>query len=80
MHQIFLGALDQETVSYVKFSINFKKEPVFGINFKKQNLELYRKNYSSCNRIYIFLEYQISKRMFDIFPIAFQVSTFNNSK
>ena len=35
MHQIFLGALDQETVSYVKFSRNFKKEPVFGINFKK---------------------------------------------
>ena len=52
---------------YVKFSRNLKKEPVFGIKFKKLNLKLFRRNYSSCNRIYMFLEYLIPKRMFDIF-------------
>ena len=41
--------------------------PVFEIKFKKSNLELFRKNYSSCNRIYMFLEYLIPDRMFDIF-------------
>ena len=56
---------------YVKFSKNLKKEPVFGIKFKKLNLKLFRKNYSSCNRIYMFLEYLIPKRMFNIFSIVF---------
>ena len=51
----------------MKVSRNLNKEPVFGIKFKKMNLELFRKNYSSCDRIYMFLEYQIPKRIFDIF-------------
>ena len=64
----------------MKFSRNVKKEPVFGIKFKKMNLELFWKNYSSYNRIYMFLEYLIPKRMFDIFSIVFQENTFKNSK
>ena len=65
---------------YLKFRRNLKKEPVFGIKFKKLNLELFRKNYSSYNRTYMSLKYLIQKRMFDIFSIIFQESTFKNSK
>ena len=65
---------------YLKFSRNLKKEPVFGTKFEKLNLELFWKNYSSYSRIYMFLEYLIPKRMFDIFSIVFQESTFKNSK
>ena len=56
---------------FVKFSRNLKKEPVRGIKFNKLNLEMFRKNYSGCNRIYMFLEYLIPKRIFDIFSIVF---------
>ena len=65
---------------FLKFSRKLKKEPVFGIKFKKFNLKLFRKNYSSYNRIYMFLEYLILKRIFDIFSIVFQESTFENSQ
>ena len=65
---------------YLKFSRNLKKEPVFGIKLKKLNLQLFRKNYSSYKRLYMFLEYLIPKRMFDVFSIVFQESTFKNSK
>ena len=41
---------------------------------------MFWKNYSSYNRIYMFLEYLIPKRMFDIFSIAFQESAFKKSK
>ena len=61
-------------------SKDLKKKPVFGIKFKKLNLELFWKNYSSYNRIYMFLEYLIPKRMFDILSIVFQESKFKNSK
>ena len=56
------------------FRRNLKKDPVFEIKLNKFNVELLRKNYSSYNRIYMFLEYRIPKRMFDIFSIAFQES------
>ena len=72
MHQIFLAEFLR--------SLNLKKEPVFGIKFKNLNLELFRKNYSSYNRIHMFLEYLIPKRMFDLFSIVFQESAFKNSK
>ena len=65
---------------YLKFSRNLKKEPVFGIKLKKSNLQLFRKNYSSYMRLYMFLEYLIPKRMFDVFSIVFQESKFKNSK
>ena len=67
MHQIFLVALDNEIVS----CRNLKKEPVFGIKSKNLNLELFRRNYSSYNKIYMFLEYLITKRIFDFFSIVF---------
>ena len=47
------------------------------IEFGAVSEELFQ---SYCNKIYIFLEYLILKRMFDIFLIVFQESTFNNSK
>ena len=53
MHQIFFGEI---VALYVKFSRYLKKEPTFGIKSKKLNLELFRKNYSIYNRIYMFLE------------------------
>ena len=59
----------------MKFSRNLKKEPVFGTKFEKLNLELFWKNYSSYNRIYMFLEYLIPKRMFGILSIVFQEIT-----
>ena len=65
---------------YLKFSWSLKKEPVFWIKLQKLNLKLFRKNYSSYNRIYMFLEYLISEGIFDIFSIVFQESTFKNSK
>ena len=82
MHQNFLGALLEHEIAtlYLKFITNLKKEPVFGQNFKKLNLELFRKNYSSYIRIYMLLEYLIPKRMIDIFSIVFRESTFENSK
>ena len=46
---------------------------------KKLNLELLWKNYCRYNKIYMFLEYLIPKRMFDMFSIVFQESTFENS-
>ena len=46
---------------------------------KKRNLELLWKNYCRYNKIYMFLEYLIPKRMFDMFSIVFQESTFENS-
>ena len=44
------------------------------------NLKLFWKNYSSYNRIYMFLEYLIPKKIFDIFSIVFQESTRKNFK
>ena len=65
---------------YLNFSRNFKKDPVFRKKFKELNLELFRKNYSSYNRICMFLKYLFPKLIFDIFSIVFQESGFKNSK
>ena len=73
MHQILLGALDHDIVREGGGGVELGGvEPLtnylcFGIKFKKLNLGLFRKNYSSYNRIYIFLKYLIPKRIFDIF-------------
>ena len=64
----------------MKFSRNLKKGLIFGTEFKKINLEMFWKNYSSYNRIYMFLEYLIPKRMLDIFSIIFQESAFKSSE
>ena len=41
---------------------------------------MFWKNYSSYNRIYMFLEYLIPKRVLDIFSNIFQESAFKSSE
>ena len=71
MHQILLGALDHIVRGggggggggwWNPLQTTMLWNKIFYLN-----LGLFQKNYSSYNRIYIFLEYLIPKRIFDIF-------------
>ena len=65
MHQILLGALDhivREGGGGTPYKLLMLWNKIFYLN-----LGLFQKNYFSYNRIYIFLEYLIPKRIFDIF-------------
>ena len=57
----------------VKTCIKLKLESLVETLRKSQSLEQnLKKNCSNCNRIWMFLEYLIPKRMFDIFQLFFK--------
>ena len=71
MHQILLGALDHIVRKAGEGGGGGGGTPhkllMLWNKIFYLNLGLFQKNYSSYNRIYIFLEYLIPKRIFDIF-------------